>query len=260
MVAAGVTTVVAAGNESSNAANFNPANIDQVITVSALADSDGKPGGQGGPYSDACTNPQPDDSLASFSNFGADVDIAAPGVGILSTFPEYLTHHCVAASGTGYDVFPGTSMASPHVAGAAGLLLAQNPNLSPEQVRSSLLASREQVAIPGDPDGINEGVLKVGNADNKGPSVSVKGSSQVKVGQAVPLRVTAIDPSGVAKVVLYQCTPRCKVVAQDAAAPYKFVRKHQATGKIKYKVRAYDKAGNFTDKVKVITVKPKKRR
>jgi len=83
VVAAGVTVVVAAGNKTKDAANFTPATYEEVITVSALADSDGQSGGDGQDTLDG-----PDDSLADFSNFGADVDIAAPGVDILSTVPS----------------------------------------------------------------------------------------------------------------------------------------------------------------------------
>jgi hypothetical protein len=61
-------------------------------------------------------------------------------------------------------------------------------------------------------------------------------------------------------VVLYECKPNCKVVAQDAAAPYKFVRKQKSPGRVTYKVRAYDLVGNFAEKSKVINVKPKKKR
>lgn len=66
-VNAGVTVVVAAGNESDDAANHVPAAYDQVITVSALADFDGEPGSLGSP---TCRSAE-DDSLANFSNFGA---------------------------------------------------------------------------------------------------------------------------------------------------------------------------------------------
>ena len=52
-------------------------------------------------------------------------------------------------------------MASPHVAGAAALYLATNPGATPAQVKAVLLATREAVALPNDPDGIDEGVLNV---------------------------------------------------------------------------------------------------
>lgn len=73
------------------------------------------------------------DALAPFSNYGANnVDLAAPGVDILSTVP-----------GNGYDSWPGTSMASPHVAGAAALVLAERPGLSASELRRSLLLSAD---------------------------------------------------------------------------------------------------------------------
>jgi subtilisin len=156
-VDAGVTVVVAAGNSHANASGFVPAAYDEVITVSALADSDGQPGGVGGPTPEG----SPDDTLADFSNFGADVDIAAPGVDILSTVP---TGSCQFCDPSGYGVLSGTSMASPHVAGAAALYLATHAGATPAQVKAALLAARENVALPNDPDGINEGVLNVGAA------------------------------------------------------------------------------------------------
>lgn len=108
-VEAGVVFVVAAGNDDDNAANYSPAGFPNVITVSALADFDGVPGGSGSP---TCRTDQ-DDTLADFSNWGSAVEIAAPGVCILSTYP--------VEQGS-YGTISGTSMASPHVAGAAALL------------------------------------------------------------------------------------------------------------------------------------------
>jgi subtilisin family serine protease len=145
--------VVAAGNSSQNAADFVPATYAEVITVSALADSDGQPGGFG-----PATSSGRDDTLATFSNFGADINIAAPGVDIFSTVP---TGTCQFCNPTGYGLLSGTSMASPHVAGAAALYLATHPGASPAQVKNELLATREVVALPNDPDGIAEGVLRV---------------------------------------------------------------------------------------------------
>jgi subtilisin family serine protease len=82
------------------------------------------------------------DELASFSNYGANtVDIAAPGVDILSTYPTTLP-----SSRRGYEWLSGTSMATPEVAGAAALVLSRDPALSPWQVRAKLLAGADQVA------------------------------------------------------------------------------------------------------------------
>jgi subtilisin len=115
-VNAGVAFAVAAGNSDADANGYSPAAFDNVLTVSALADFDGAPGGNGSP---TCRSDQ-DDTLADFSNWGSAVDIAAPGVCILSTFP--------LEQGS-YGTISGTSMASPHAAGALALLASvDNPN------------------------------------------------------------------------------------------------------------------------------------
>ncbi|MCM8748110.1 S8 family peptidase [Thermomicrobiaceae bacterium CFH 74404] len=108
---AGVVYVVAAGNSAKDASTFSPANHPRVITVSAMADFDGKAGGKATPTcrSDAGA----DDTFATFSNYGSVVDLAAPGVCIRSTVPG------------GYAVYSGTSMASPHGAGAAALYIVE---------------------------------------------------------------------------------------------------------------------------------------
>ncbi|HSE54149.1 MAG TPA: S8 family serine peptidase [Nocardioidaceae bacterium] len=122
-VAAGITYVVAAGNDSADAKGFTPAAYDEVVTVSALADFNGLPGG-GAPST--CRS-DVDDTFASFSNYGADVDLIAPGVCIYST-----------SKLGGYDTLSGTSMASPHVAGGAALYAATHPGATPAQVKSAL--------------------------------------------------------------------------------------------------------------------------
>jgi subtilisin len=145
-VQAGVTYAVAAGNSAANASGHVPAGYAEVITVSALSDSNGAPGGTGGPPT--CRTGERDDWFATFSNFGAAVDIAAPGVCILSTWLA-----------GGYNTISGTSMATPHVAGAAALYIASHPGESPAQVKGGL--SRESGHISGDPDSFDEGILQV---------------------------------------------------------------------------------------------------
>ena len=112
-VEAGVAFAVAAGNSDADANGYSPAAFDNVLTVSALADFDGAPGGFG---SSTCRSDE-DDTLADFSNWGSAVDVAAPGVCILSTFP--------LEQGS-YGTISGTSMASPHAAGALALLASGN--------------------------------------------------------------------------------------------------------------------------------------
>jgi subtilisin len=146
-VAAGVTYAVAAGNSASNASGFVPATFAEVITVSALADFNGQPGGGAAP---TCRS-DVDDTLADFSNFGADVDLIAPGVCVLSSW-----------KGGGYNTISGTSMASPHVAGGAALYKATHPSDSPAMVKAALQAAGStNWSNVDDRDGIKENLLNV---------------------------------------------------------------------------------------------------
>lgn len=146
-VAAGVTYAVAAGNESDNAANHVPAAYDEVITVSAVADFNGLPGGGAAPTCRADV----DDTFADFSNFGPDVDLIAPGVCILSTY----------RNGT-FATLSGTSMATPHVSGGAALYKATHPTATPAAVKSALqAAATTNWNTATDPDGVADRLLNV---------------------------------------------------------------------------------------------------
>jgi subtilisin len=158
LVASGVTVVAAAANESTSAAAFVPAAYNEVITVSALADSDGKPGGLGGNRCYSWGTYDQDDTFADFSNYGSDVDIIAPGKCIWSTVP-----------GDSYGYSSGTSMAAPAVTGAVALYKASRPMATPADVREALrYLGTDDWAVATDPDPYHEPLLDVSEIGNLG--------------------------------------------------------------------------------------------
>lgn len=108
-IASGVTYAIAAGNSNTSACNSSPARVAAAITVAATDINDNR---------------------ASFSNFGSCVDIFAPGVSITSDW---------RTSDTATNTISGTSMATPHVTGAAALYLATHTSASPATVRNALV-------------------------------------------------------------------------------------------------------------------------
>ncbi|XP_077998758.1 extracellular serine proteinase-like [Glandiceps talaboti] len=117
---AGFTIVVAAGNSNGPACTESPASSPQVITVASSGNTD---------------------EISWFSNYGECVDIFAPGERITSAY---------ISSPTSLAVLSGTSMATPHVSGAAAIVLQLNPSLSPEEVKQVVMSSATPCHITGD--------------------------------------------------------------------------------------------------------------
>lgn len=194
---AGVVVVVAAGNENRDAISTSPANAPDAITVSAYADSDGGAGKQGPPVSG-----MGDDTRATFSNFGSVVDVAAPGVGITST-----------SSSGGYVTMSGTSMASPHVAGAAATYIALKgvpANASrAATVRNAFRGEwgAGQTSACGFTGGISaEPVLIMGGCPDSGDTVAprIEGFTGTPDLASAKLAWNALsDPSGVSTVKVF---------------------------------------------------------
>lgn len=124
---AGITVVAAAGNNSANSCSYSPSSAPTAITVGAINSADAK---------------------AGFSNWGSCVDIHAPGVAITGGW---------IGSPTSTRTIQGTSMASPHVTGAAAVFLGLNPGASVAQVTQSILGQATDNAITGlMPDTVNK--------------------------------------------------------------------------------------------------------
>ncbi|MBW8060812.1 MAG: S8 family serine peptidase, partial [Solirubrobacterales bacterium] len=212
-VEAGVVYMVAAGNAGDDVYgddgdigtkdDHEPASYPEVAAISALADSDGAPGGAG-----AATGFGPDDSFATFSNYSAGVvagsqvnspgeaiDLILPGVGILSTYKD-----------GGYATASGTSMASPHAAGLAALHIAANENQATDAagvaaIRQALIdAGRNQesglrlteIHSDAEPDTNYEKLGWAGSA-NSAPKAD-PGSASTAEDSSVDIALSGSDP------------------------------------------------------------------
>ncbi|MFE3828972.1 S8 family peptidase [Streptomyces sp. NPDC059092] len=130
-IASGVTYAVAAGNSNANAQNYSPARVPEAITVGATTSTDAR---------------------ASYSNYGARVDLFAPGSSITSAWNS---------SDTATSSISGTSMATPHVAGAAAVYLAGHPSATPAQVATALVNGATSGVVTGPGTGSPNKLLRL---------------------------------------------------------------------------------------------------
>jgi serine protease len=156
----GSLVVIAAGNSAQDAANTQPGNCPGVLAVAATDTSGGR---------------------ASFSNFGASVGIAAPGVSVLSTLNSGATTPGVDS----YAYYQGTSMATPHVAGVAALMASVYPSVTPDQLTSMLKSTAR--AFPVTCTGCGSGI------------VNARAAVDAAIAAASAPTSVAISPSSISK-------------------------------------------------------------
>ncbi|WP_296696937.1 S8 family serine peptidase [Thiocapsa sp. UBA6158] len=146
----GITVVAAAGNDNENACSGSPASTPEALTVGATTPTDGR---------------------ASFSNWGTCLDLFAPGEGITSAS---------ISSDTATSVKNGTSMAAPHVAGAAALYLHTDPGASPAEVASALNTNATAGKVANPATGSPNRLLFTGSDNSVGLTVGKAGLGMVR--------------------------------------------------------------------------------
>ena len=191
------------------------------------------------------------DVRASWSAYGAIVDVAAPGVGIYTT-----------VSGGSYGAYSGTSFASPLTASVVAMMLSANPALQPSQVDSILTSTADDLGAAGRDDYYGHGRINAARAVAAAKAMVASDSVAPVISASVPsstikgittVSATASDNVGVVRVELYAGGA---LVASDTASPYSFSwdSSSRADGATTLVLKAYDAAGNVASTTLNVTV------
>lgn len=218
-ISAGVSYAIAAGNSNTDACTSSPARVSSANTVGATTSTDAR---------------------SSFSNFGTCVDIFAPGSSITSSWNT---------SDTATNTISGTSMATPHVAGALALYLQSNPTASPATASQALVGNSTPNKVTGAGSGSPNRLLYSifgggGGGDTTPPTTSITSPADgATVSGTITVTANASDGVGVTRVELYRDGA---LIGTDTSSPYEFAWNTTtvSNGGHVLQTKAYDAATN----------------